>query len=116
MSENLEKIDKLTYKAIKHMNREQMNEVFEKLTEKAVQRGYEKAVRETAMSIFYTLHRLFGFGNQRIGRVFEASMNMLGLIHTGKESVSHLQEILVAENIVCLRDDSKDQAKPEAKP
>lgn len=40
MSENLEKIDKLTYKAIKHMNREQMNEVFEKLTEKAVRRGY----------------------------------------------------------------------------
>ena len=114
MLQNQDKLDRSVFKRIKHMNREEMNQVFENVTTKAVQRGYERGIREASICLFYALNKEYGFGNQRIEKVFTGQTTLLGIIHEGKETVARLQETLVKKGVTCLKDDTEPAPEAES--
>ena len=95
-------LDHKTYKLIKHMNREELDRYNRQLGK----RGIEKGIKLASIALFYALRKEFGFGNARIERVFDRQAILLNEMWHGRVRVEELQNELVKEKILCLKEDS----------
>ena len=96
-----EMIDHRTYKEIKHMNREAIDAFCRRIAK----RGIERGIKLASIALFYALHKECGFGNARIERVFDRQAILLNDMWHQKIRVEELQDELVRDKIVCLKED-----------
>ncbi len=101
---NLEKISRDEWKRIKKYNHDEMDAFCKRTTIRSMERG----IKAATIALFAVLHDDFGFGNERIGRAFDAQSKLLWEIACGRANVSGIQRRLVEQNIVCLKEDCQD--------
>ena len=67
--------------------------------------NYNAGVREAYMAILLELHDKFGWGNDRISRLLQASETwMQGLISGDEIDAEGIKQQLISEGITCLED------------
>ena len=67
--------------------------------------NYNAGVREAYMAILLELHDKFGWGNDRISRLLQASETwMQGLISGDEIDAEGIKQQLISEGITCLGD------------
>ena len=67
--------------------------------------NYNAGVREAYMALLLELHDKFGWGNDRISRLLQASETwMQGLISGDEIDAEGIKQQLISEGITCLED------------
>ncbi len=94
-------ISQTKYKQMRRMSRIEFNEFARRLSK----RGLERGIKLASIALFYALRKQYGFGNQRIERVFDMQASLLYDMWNGKIRVETLQKELVKDGIDCLKED-----------